>query len=234
MSRECKNLKRDFNLAQAANLNLEKKVVDLADALKKCQDEKKIVENEKKVAEEALENSKKDLEKLRKTHDEDLKLIGNLRKDYDKSSKAAEDLRVKNTDLAKTLSSKEQKIRDLEKALADQDETSVQEINNIKTKLKLLFKEYGKALKYFGTHSSPLPEDEELSSLLSWIEEEFQALSGMFSGIIDFVVAFSVESILKLLNDFDCANLLKFCEALCVFLTSGVLQESALTMMFKS
>jgi predicted nucleic acid-binding Zn-ribbon protein len=85
MSRECKNLKRDFNLAQAANLNLEKKVVDLADALKKCQDEKKIVENEKKVAEEALENSKKDLEKLRKTHDEDLKLIGNLRKDYDKS-----------------------------------------------------------------------------------------------------------------------------------------------------
>jgi chromosome segregation ATPase len=163
MSRECKNLKRDFNLAQAANLNLEKKVVDLADALKKCQDEKKIVENEKKVAEEALENSKKDLEKLRKTHDEDLKLIGNLRKDYDKSSIATEDLRVKNADLAKTLSSKEQKICNLEKALADQDETSVQEINSIKTKLKLLFEEYGKALKDFGARPSPLPEDEELS-----------------------------------------------------------------------
>jgi hypothetical protein len=47
MSRESKNLKRDFNLAQAANLDLEKKVVDLANALKKCQDEKKIAEDEK-------------------------------------------------------------------------------------------------------------------------------------------------------------------------------------------
>jgi predicted nucleic acid-binding Zn-ribbon protein len=41
MSRESRKLKRDFNLAQAANLDLEKKVAELADALKKCQDEKK-------------------------------------------------------------------------------------------------------------------------------------------------------------------------------------------------
>jgi chromosome segregation ATPase len=109
MSKESKKLKCDFKMAQAANLDLEKKVANLADAMKKCQDEKKIAEDEKKVAEEALENSKKDLEKLQKTHDEDLKLIENLRKDHGKSSKAATDLRVKSTDLAKTLSSKEQK-----------------------------------------------------------------------------------------------------------------------------
>jgi hypothetical protein len=90
---------------------LEKKVAELVVALMKCQDEKNF-------AEEAAENSRKDLEKLQKTHDEDLKLIENLCKDYDKSSKIAEDLRVNNADLAKTLSSKEQKIQDLERALA--------------------------------------------------------------------------------------------------------------------
>jgi chromosome segregation ATPase len=107
LSKESRKLKHDFNLAQAANLDLEKKVVELADAPKKCQDEKKIIEDRKKVAEEVLESSKKDLEKLQKTHDEDLRLIENLRKDHDKSSKAVEDLRLNNADLAKTLSSKE-------------------------------------------------------------------------------------------------------------------------------
>jgi hypothetical protein len=72
LSKESKKLKCDFNLAQAANLDLETKVGELADALKKCQDEKKIAEDENKVTEEALKNSKKDLEKLQKMHDEDL------------------------------------------------------------------------------------------------------------------------------------------------------------------
>jgi septal ring factor EnvC (AmiA/AmiB activator) len=101
ISRESKKFKRNFDLAHAANLDLEKKVADLADALKKCQDEKMVAEDEKKAAEDALESSKKDLEKLQKTHDEDLKLIENLHKDHDKSSKAAEDLCVNNADLAK-------------------------------------------------------------------------------------------------------------------------------------
>jgi predicted nucleic acid-binding Zn-ribbon protein len=52
MSRESKKLKREFNLAQVVNLDLEKKVAELADALKKCQDEKKSTQD-------ALENSKK-------------------------------------------------------------------------------------------------------------------------------------------------------------------------------
>jgi DNA repair exonuclease SbcCD ATPase subunit len=64
LSKESRKLKRDFNLAQAANLDLEKKVAELTDALKRCQDEKKIAEDGKRVAEEALESSKKDLEKL--------------------------------------------------------------------------------------------------------------------------------------------------------------------------
>jgi hypothetical protein len=143
-----------------------------------------------------------------------LKLIENLRKDNDKSSKAAEDLRVNDANLAKTLSSKEQKIQDLEKALADQKETSEQEINNMKTKLKLLFEEYGKTLKDFGACPGPLPKDENISSLLSWVEEEFWALSGVISSTSDFAATFSVESILKILHNFDCADLSKFRETL--------------------
>jgi predicted nucleic acid-binding Zn-ribbon protein len=132
-------LKRDFNLAQVVSIDLEKKIVDLADTLKKCQDEKK-------VAEDALENSKKDLEKLKKTHEDDLKLIENLRKDCEKSSKVVYDLRINNADLstksshlAKTLSSKEQQIHDLEKVLSEQSQTVGHAVNDIKEKLKLLF-----------------------------------------------------------------------------------------------
>jgi predicted nucleic acid-binding Zn-ribbon protein len=59
LSQESKELKRNFTPAQSANLDLKKKVAELAEALKRCQDEKKI-------ADEALEQSKKDLEKLQK------------------------------------------------------------------------------------------------------------------------------------------------------------------------
>jgi hypothetical protein len=100
LSHESKELKRNFTLTQTANLDLEKKVVELAEALRQCQDGKKI-------AEEAFEQSKKDLEKLQKTHDDDLSLIENLRKDHDKSLKTTEDLHANNADLAKSLSSKE-------------------------------------------------------------------------------------------------------------------------------
>jgi chromosome segregation ATPase len=150
MSRESKKLKREFNLAQDANVDLEKKVAELAEALKKCQDEKRVTDDEKKVAQDALEIFKKDLEKLQNTHEEDLKLIENVRKYHDKSFKTAEDLRAKNADLAKTLSSKEQKIQDLEEALADQYEASGKEVAEIKNKLELLFEEYRIALREFG------------------------------------------------------------------------------------
>jgi chromosome segregation ATPase len=106
LSSESKKLKREFNLAQVASIELEKHVADLADSLKKCQDEKKI-------AETALEDSKKDLKKLKITHKDDLSLIENPCKDFDKIAKAVNELRVsnaelstKNSDLAKTLSSK--------------------------------------------------------------------------------------------------------------------------------
>jgi hypothetical protein len=69
-------------------------------------------------------------------------------------------------------------------------------------------------LKDFGARPGPLPKDENISSLLSWIEEEFRALSGVISGTSDFAATFSVESILKLLHNFDCADLSKFRETL--------------------
>jgi predicted RNase H-like nuclease (RuvC/YqgF family) len=100
LSQESKELKRNFAPAQSANLDVEKKVAELAEALKVCQDEKK-------VAEAALEQSKKELEKLQKTHEDDLSLIENLRENHDMSSKVVEDLCANNADLARSLSAKD-------------------------------------------------------------------------------------------------------------------------------
>jgi Mn-dependent DtxR family transcriptional regulator len=55
LSKESRKLKLNFDLAQAMNLDLEKKVAELAEALKRCQDGKKIPEEGKKVTDEALE-----------------------------------------------------------------------------------------------------------------------------------------------------------------------------------
>jgi hypothetical protein len=52
---------------------------------------------------------------------------------------------------------------------------------------------------------------------MDWIDVEFKALPGVISGASDFATAFSVESILKLLHDFDCADLSKFREKLTHF-----------------
>jgi hypothetical protein len=207
LSQESKELRRNFDLAQAANLDLEKKVVELAEALRQCQDGKKI-------AEEALELSKNDFEKLQKTHDDDLSLIENLRKDHDKSSKAVEDLRHNNANLAKTLSSKEQKIQDLERALVEPREASGKDISEITDNLHLLFKEYEKSLMNFGVRPAPLPADISLADFTRWIETDFKALPEVITGASDFAAAFSVESILKLLHDFDYADLVKFREKL--------------------
>jgi hypothetical protein len=203
-------LSRNFKLSRAANSDLEKKVSELAEALKKCQDEKKI-------AEEAAENSRKDLEKLQKTHDDDLRLIENLRKDHDKSLKTAEDLRTNNADLAKSLSNKDRKIQDLERALTEQREASGKKISDIIEKLKLLFEEYERSLNEFGIRPAPLPANLGLPEFMEWIDTEFKALPDVISGANDFAAAFSVESILKLLHDFDCADLAKFREKLSQF-----------------
>jgi seryl-tRNA synthetase len=144
----------------------------------------------------------------------DLNLIENLRKDHDKSSKAVEDLRHNNADLAKTVSSKEQKIRDLERALAERREASGKDISEIINKLRLLFKEYEKSLMDFGVRPAPLPADISLADFMRWIETEFKALPEVITGASDFATSFSVKSILKLLHDFDCADLVKFREKL--------------------
>jgi hypothetical protein len=182
-------------------------VSELAEALKKCQDEKKIVE-------EADENSRKDLEKLRKTHDDDLRLIENLRKDHDKSLKTAEDLRINNADFAKSLRSRDRKIQDLERALTEQRGASGKKVSDIIEKLKLLFEEYERSLNEFGVRPAPLPADLGLPEFMEWSDAEFKALPEVISGANDFAAAFSVESILKLLHDFDCADLAKFREKL--------------------
>jgi hypothetical protein len=52
---------------------------------------------------------------------------------------------------------------------------------------------------------------------MNWIDIEFKALPNVISGASDFAAAFSVESILKLLHDFDCADLAKFREKVSQF-----------------
>jgi predicted nucleic acid-binding Zn-ribbon protein len=178
LSQESKELKRNFALAQSANVDLEKKVAELAEALKHCQDEKK-------VADEALEQSKKDLEKLQKTDDEDLSLIENLRRTHDKSSKIAEDLRANNADLARSLSSKEQRIQDLEKALTEQREASEKRVSGIISKLKALFGEYERSLNNFGVRPAPPLADLVLPEFMEWIDAKFKALPEVISGAND-------------------------------------------------
>jgi hypothetical protein len=77
-----------------------------------------------------------------------------------------------------------------------------------------LFEEYEKSLNNFCVRPAPLPADLELSEFMEWIKAEFKALPEVISGANDFAAAFSVESILKLLHDFDCVDLVKFCEKL--------------------
>jgi chromosome segregation ATPase len=180
---ESRKLKRDLNKARASGLDIEKRITELVDSLKKCQDKKG-------PAKAALRDSKKDLEKLNKAHENDLKVIENLRKEADKNTKIVDDLSSKNSKLAKTLSAKEQTIQDLEKALSEQSETSSKDVDEIKQNLKLLFEEYKEALKQFITRPSPLPGSEEISDLLDWMLNEFQALPNVISGASDFAALF--------------------------------------------
>jgi DNA repair exonuclease SbcCD ATPase subunit len=184
-------------------MELEKKVAELAEALK-------ISHDAKKIAEATLEQSKKELEKVRKSHEDDLSVIENLREKQERATKTAEDLRINNASLAKSLSAKDRKIVDLEKALAEQSEASKKNISEILEKLKLLYEEYKKSLNEFGVRPAPLPDNIEISEFMDWMEAEFKALTEVISGTSDFAAAFSVESILKILHDYDCVDLEKF------------------------
>jgi hypothetical protein len=61
----------------------------------------------------------------------------------------------------------------------------------------------------FGVRPVPLPADMGMSDFMKWIDTEFRALPEVISGENDFATAFSAESILKLLHDFDCVDLAK-------------------------
>jgi Rad3-related DNA helicase len=184
-------------------MELEKKVAELAEALK-------ISHDEKKVAEATLEQSKKELEKVRKSHEDDLSVIENLREKHERAMKTTKDLRINNASLAKSLSAKDRKIVDLEKALAEQSEASKKNISEILEKLKLLYEEYKKSLNEFGVRPAPLLDNIEIPEFMDWMEAEFKALTEVISGTSDFAAAFSVESILKILHDYDYVDLEKF------------------------
>jgi uncharacterized membrane protein YgcG len=65
---------------------------------------------------------------------------------------------------------------------------------------------------------------------MDWMETEFKDLTEVISGASDFAAAFSVESILKILHDFDCADLEKFREKISQFpsaTSTAILQANA-------
>jgi type IV secretory pathway VirJ component len=219
LSRKSKELERKFGLAESTNLELEKKVSELAEALKRSQDEKKF-------AEATLEDSKKELEKVRKSHEDDLSVIEKLRQQQERASKIAEDLRTNNANLAKSLSSKDQKIVDLEKALKAESESSKKQTSEILGRLRLLYAEYQKSLNEYGVRPAPLPDDIDIPDFMDWLEEEFKALHEVIDGAGNFAVSFSVESILKVLHEYGCADLAKFRANLSQF--PGVTSEAIL------
>jgi hypothetical protein len=98
--------------------------------------------------------------------------------------------------------------------LTEQREALEKRVSGIISKLKALFGEYERSLNDFGVRPAPLPADLGLPEFMEWIDAEFKALPEVISGANDFAAAFSVESMLKLLHDFDCADLLKFREKL--------------------
>jgi hypothetical protein len=106
---------------------------------------------------------------------------------------------------------------DLEKVLAEQNAASKKNTSEILEKLKLLFEEYKKSLNEFGVRPAPLPDNTEIPKFMDWMETEFKALSEVISGASDFAAAFSMESILKILHDFDGADLEKFREKISQF-----------------
>jgi hypothetical protein len=193
-------------------------VAELAEALKISQDEKKLVES-------ALQQSKKELE-----NEDDLSVIENLRGKHERAMKIAEDLRTNNASLAKSLSTKDRKIQDLEKALAEQNEASKRKTSEILEKLKLLYEEYKKSRNEFDVRPAPLPDNIEIPEFMDWMETEFQALSEVISDASDFTAAFSMESILKILHDYDCADLAKFRDAISQFpsaTSTSIIQTNA-------
>jgi hypothetical protein len=103
--------------------------------------------------------------------------------------------------------------------LADQSEASKRSTSEILEKLKLLYEEYKKSLNEFGVRPAPLPDNIEIPEFMDWMEAEFKALSEVISSASDFAAAFFVESILKILHDYDCADLEKFREKISQFLS---------------
>jgi hypothetical protein len=95
--------------------------------------------------------------------------------------------------------------------LTEQREASGKNISDIIEKLTVLFGEYERSLNEFGVRPAPLPANLGLPEFMDWIDAEFKALLEVISSANDFAAAFSVESVLKLLHDFDCADLVKFC-----------------------
>jgi hypothetical protein len=72
-------------------------------------------------------------------------------------------------------------------------------------------------LNEFGVCPAPLPDNIEIPEFMDWMEAKFKALTEVISGASDFAATFSMDSILKIVHDYDCVDLEKFREKISQF-----------------
>lgn len=204
------NLSRELESSKKMNEELSTQNKGLIDAFN-------VATEAKKSSDEANQLMISEIARLEKTHNDDLTAIEGLRDSIEKSTQAMEDLRKLNADLtsrnaelAQSIVEKDLKIQTLEKNLKDQDTYVSEAVRELKEGFQIIYEKYHEALAQFGARPQPLPKANDTEALLGWLLEEFEFLPGVISSANDFAAVFCTESILKMLETRDCADLSKF------------------------
>ena len=85
-----------------------------------------------------------------------------------------------------------------------------EEAKALKSNFELLFEKYEDALSSFGAMPNPFTDSEGPQAMMDWMVEEFESLPDVIATASDFAASFCSESLLKLLDSKDCADLAKF------------------------
>jgi hypothetical protein len=179
-----------------------------------------IAKEGKKHVDDAYKGLEVEHAKLQKSHSGDLKIIEELRGTIERDANQISDLKTKNTeamkqnaDLAKANCEKDLRILSLKKDLADNLKVMKDGEKKIKNNFEFLFGKYSEALGEYGARPSPFPYAEDQEAIIGWLVEEFESLPELIGSASDFAAAFYSESLLKLLEIKDCADLGRFCSS---------------------
>jgi hypothetical protein len=76
-----------------------------------------------------------------------------------------------------------------------------------------MFEKYSEGLGEYGARPNHFPDAEDSVAIINWLVEEFKSLPELIGSVSDFASVFCSESLLKLLEIKDCADLGKFCSS---------------------